>query len=430
MDTEDVLLEREAQLAALASYAGEARKAQGRLVLVAGEAGVGKSALVEELQRDLPEAAWFWGACDGLFTPRPLGPLFDIAAKLGGRAARAVPGGRSRARSCSAPCCARSASRMRCTWWWWRTSTGPTRPPSTCCGSSAAASADATVLLIVTYRDEGLTASGSAPHRSGRSGYPAVRPADRPRARCPRTRRRCWPAGCGLEPAALHELTGGNPFYVTEVVAVRDGRGPPLGPRRGTGPGGPAEQPSAREVLDVAALIGARVDLRLLAVVSDGAAAGGWMSCSRPGCWAGTGAGLKFRHEIVRLAVEGAITAAALRPDPRPDPRRPPRHAAATTTPGWPSTPRRPGTVRPRWATRPPPRGGRSSWAHIARPPRSSSGRCGSPAGWIPPPRPGCTTGWPWSWRLLDRWQDAADAGERALALWRAGGRPACARAT
>ena len=49
-----VLLEREAQLAALASYAGEARKAQGRLVLVAGEAGVGKSALVEQLQRDLP----------------------------------------------------------------------------------------------------------------------------------------------------------------------------------------------------------------------------------------------------------------------------------------------------------------------------------------------------------------------------------------
>jgi len=44
-----VLLEREAQLAALASYAGEARKAQGRLVLVAGEAGVGKSALVEQL---------------------------------------------------------------------------------------------------------------------------------------------------------------------------------------------------------------------------------------------------------------------------------------------------------------------------------------------------------------------------------------------
>src|SRR6202012_3222240 len=79
-----MLLEREAQLAALASYAGEARKAQGRLVLIAGEAGVGKSALVEQLQRNLPSESWYWGACDGLFTPRPLGPLFDIAAKPGG----------------------------------------------------------------------------------------------------------------------------------------------------------------------------------------------------------------------------------------------------------------------------------------------------------------------------------------------------------
>ena len=85
MDTEDVpLLEREAQLASLGEYAGEARYGDGRMVLIAGEAGAGKSALIEQVQRDLPDANWFWGACDGLFTPRPLGPLFDIAAKLGG----------------------------------------------------------------------------------------------------------------------------------------------------------------------------------------------------------------------------------------------------------------------------------------------------------------------------------------------------------
>ena len=78
------LLERESSLALLAAYAREARQGDGRLVLVAGEAGVGKSALVERLQQELPAARWSWGGCDGLFTPLPLGPLFDVAARLGG----------------------------------------------------------------------------------------------------------------------------------------------------------------------------------------------------------------------------------------------------------------------------------------------------------------------------------------------------------
>lgn len=78
------LLERESSLASLAGYAQEARRGDGRLVLVAGEAGVGKSALVERFQSDLPGARWSWGVCDGLFTPRPLGPLFDLADRLGG----------------------------------------------------------------------------------------------------------------------------------------------------------------------------------------------------------------------------------------------------------------------------------------------------------------------------------------------------------
>ena len=55
MDTEDVpLLEREAQLASLAELRGGGPDGDGRMVLVAGEAGVGKSALVEQVQRDLP----------------------------------------------------------------------------------------------------------------------------------------------------------------------------------------------------------------------------------------------------------------------------------------------------------------------------------------------------------------------------------------
>lgn len=73
------LLERESMLGALTEYAASARLGDGRLVLVSGESGIGKTALVEAFQSELADARWLWGGCDDLVTPRPLGPLFDIA---------------------------------------------------------------------------------------------------------------------------------------------------------------------------------------------------------------------------------------------------------------------------------------------------------------------------------------------------------------
>ena len=239
-----MLLEREAQLAALASYAGEARKAQGRLVLVAGEAGVGKSALVEELQRDLPGASWFWGACDGLFTPRPLGPLFDVASKLGGELLELCRADAPREdlfgallRQVSEPGSARMFLVVEDIHWADEATIDLLR-------FLGRRIRDATVLLIATYRDEGLAAERSAPHRPGGPGHATVGPADLASPRCPPDARRCSPAGCGLEAAALYGLTGGNPFYVTEVVQSGMGEVPPFGPRRRPGPGSPAGSPA------------------------------------------------------------------------------------------------------------------------------------------------------------------------------------------
>jgi predicted ATPase len=59
-----VLLERETFLDVLGGPPG-------RLVLVGGEAGVGKTALVREFAEDRRA---LWGACDPLQTPRALGP--------------------------------------------------------------------------------------------------------------------------------------------------------------------------------------------------------------------------------------------------------------------------------------------------------------------------------------------------------------------
>ncbi len=48
-------------------------------MLVSGEAGVGKTTLLRQFCAGAAAARVLSGACDGLFTPRPLGPLLDIA---------------------------------------------------------------------------------------------------------------------------------------------------------------------------------------------------------------------------------------------------------------------------------------------------------------------------------------------------------------
>ena len=79
------LLERSAELAALDGHLAAVRaQGRGRLVLVAGEAGIGKTALVRAFCERTRPSRVLWGACDALFTPRPLGPFVDIADDVGG----------------------------------------------------------------------------------------------------------------------------------------------------------------------------------------------------------------------------------------------------------------------------------------------------------------------------------------------------------
>ena len=280
-----MLLERETQLAALASYAGEARKAQGRLVLVAGEAGVGKSALVEQLQRNLPGASWYWGACDGLFTPRPLGPLFDIAAKLGGELLDLCRADAPREelfsallRQVSEPDVLRVVVVEDIHW-----ADEATIDLLRFLGRRIR---DATVLLIVTYRDDVLAAGDPlqvalgdlATHRSVRrvSLGPLSAGAVQVMA-----------GGSEREAASLRELTGGNPFYLSQVIAAGTDE-IPASARDAVLARTARLDASARTVLDAAALIGTRLEYSLLESVTDCPPS---TNCSRPGCSPGTGRG-------------------------------------------------------------------------------------------------------------------------------------------
>ena len=299
------LLEREACLVSLAGYADEARHGEGRLVLVAGEAGVGKSALVEQLHNDLPDARWSWGTCDGLFTPRPLGPLLDLAAQLGGELEELSRAGAAREdlfrallRQVSEPGTLNVLVVEDVHW-----ADEATVDLLRFLGRRLR---DAPVLLVVTYRDDGVAADDLlrvalgdlATQRSTRRVELAPLSADAVRVLA---------GGSGLDAAVLYGLTGGNPFYVTEVVQAGLGVVPPSARdavlaravRLGGGP---------RKVLEVAALIGVRVELDLLTSVT-GCPPQAVDEILASGLLAEDGGWLRFRHEIARMAVEQAIPA-------------------------------------------------------------------------------------------------------------------------
>jgi predicted ATPase len=84
-----VLPEREEPLALLEAALARAREGHGHTFLIGGEAGIGKTSLLETFAAERARGARvLWGACEALATPRPLGPLVDIAEEEEGGSLR------------------------------------------------------------------------------------------------------------------------------------------------------------------------------------------------------------------------------------------------------------------------------------------------------------------------------------------------------
>jgi DNA-binding CsgD family transcriptional regulator/tetratricopeptide (TPR) repeat protein len=297
------LIERESQLAALHQYAEEASRGQGRLVLISGEAGVGKSVLLEEFAEELSEARWLWAGCDGLFTPAALGPLLDIANQIDGELLQL---------------CRADAKRDQLYGALLR-QLGDLKALTVVVIEDVHWADEATldllsylgrrvqrlrVLLLVTYRDDAL--AGNDPLRLTLGALASQRA----------TRRLSVPTlstagvatlaqGTNIDAAELHRLSAGNPFFVTEVLQAGS-YALPASIRDAVLARARTLSTPAHDALEVAALVGSRMQSELLvSLVEDPLVVDELIS---HGLLIKDGDDLRFRHEIARVAIEAAVS--------------------------------------------------------------------------------------------------------------------------
>ncbi len=89
-----MLIERDNELAVLVGLTRKVRGGRGHIALVSGEAGIGKTTLLTAVRESAgSDLQWAFGACDALFTPRPLGPIEDMTDILGSEIASLLKAG-------------------------------------------------------------------------------------------------------------------------------------------------------------------------------------------------------------------------------------------------------------------------------------------------------------------------------------------------
>ncbi len=306
------LLERAPQLGALHLRMQEAMASEGSLTLVLGEAGVGKTALVRAVTVDRPRGMrLLWGACDALSTPRPLAPLHDIALTAGGELAAVMASDASKHERLGAALAELVAP----------------RPPTVLVIEDVHWADEATrdllvflsrrigttrAAIVVTARDDELARDHPLTGTIGRLvPLPAVRSLELQ----PLGRDSVTTLAAGLDADAVYAATGGNPFFVTELVEAHSTDAVPSSVRAAVLARADALGPEARRALDAAALVPrSEVDVGVVLAVA-GVSGDAVDECLRSGVLQGRPGRIAFRHELARRAVEASVppaTAAAL----------------------------------------------------------------------------------------------------------------------
>jgi DNA-binding CsgD family transcriptional regulator/tetratricopeptide (TPR) repeat protein len=295
------LLEREAELELLAKFANRTVAGRGGLVLVGGEAGIGKTSLVRALPSRVDERVTFLtGACEPLSVPVPMGPLRELAEAAGGGDLIEL-GSDDRlviARSLLGTLAERAPAVAAIEDLHWA-------DPMTVdlVRLLARRVGDTPVAMIVTYRADEVAANPPVEVLLGdlATSHAVRRIVLRPLSHSA-VRELAGPRG--LDAGELTRVTGGNPFLVVETLAADTGL--PASVRDAALARAGRLGAAARAVVETAAVIGQRFAPSLLDALTSDSAAAVDEALAR-GVLIADGPVLGFRHELIREAIESAV---------------------------------------------------------------------------------------------------------------------------
>ncbi len=303
------LLERDDALATL-RQALDVAHTTGQLVSVAGEAGIGKSTLLREFaDQQLGRARAVWGYCEALFTARPLGPVLDMAPRLGRHTAAALTD--------ALPPHALFAGVM---------ADLGALPPTIAVFEDVHWADEATLdllqfvgrrieqtraVVIVSWRDDEV--GPDHPLHRVQAGWPG-HATHRIRLRPLSLDAVQQLAGTSRDAAAVHALTSGNPFFVTEVLEGGQDR-VPASVRDAVLARRSRLDLAAREALDLVAVVPARAEIDVMEAALGHTA--GLEGCLSAGLLSAAGSIVQFRHELARMAVLESLSAPRLRDNHR-----------------------------------------------------------------------------------------------------------------
>ncbi len=270
------------------------------MVALAAEAGAGKTALTERFVADHAAGARvYWGACENLSTPEVLLPLRDIARASGTDFefdADHIRAFESMLRLLSNE--VTPALLVIEDVHWADTAT------LDLIRFLARRIARVRALVLITYRDEEVDVRSPMRNVLGEAPAGSVeRMTLAPLSLAAVTR---LAAKAGRRGEELHALTAGNPFLVTEALAV-DGDMPTDAVRDSTLARASRLCESARAVLDAVSLFPRRAETAIVADVLKRSIDAGLDECVEKGMLSLEGGLVHYRHELARRAVEGAI---------------------------------------------------------------------------------------------------------------------------